>query len=72
MIDPRSQYIIYKEQENNRMKQIEWKLAAQAKGGCQATEPPWYSVTVQWLKENVFSRGSAKRQRFATESPCQG
>ena len=72
MIDPRSQYIIYKAQESERMLQIERRLAAQAKGGCAETEQPWYSVIVQWLKENVLPRGLAKRQRLAADSPCQG
>jgi hypothetical protein len=70
MIDPRTQYIIYKEQENERMLQIERKLAAQERGGYAATSQPWYSKAEQWLKENVFSRRSANRPCSAEESPC--
>ena len=70
MIDPRSQYIIYKDQENRRRLLIERKLAAQARGGCKV-EQPWYFVAVQWLKENVLDHTSAKRQHFAAESACR-
>jgi hypothetical protein len=72
MIDPRTQIIIYKEQENGRMLQIERKLAARARGGCTQTEQPWYFSAEKWLKEKVFSLVAAKRQRFAVENPCQG
>ena len=72
MIDLRSQYIIYKEQENERMHLIERKLAAQENGGFMQTELPWYFAAGQWLKENVFSRRPANRQPRAAENPCQG
>ncbi len=68
MIDSRSQYIIYKEQENERMLQIERKLAAQERGGYAQTDRPWYFAAGQWLKVNVFSRRSAKYPHIAAES----
>ena len=46
MIDPRSQYIFIKIRKTGRMLLIERKLAAKARGGCKATEQPWYSSTV--------------------------
>ena len=64
MIDPRSQYVIYKEQEAERMLQIERKLAAQERGEFVETGTPWYSTARQWLKEKVFSFQPAK-------SPCE-
>ena len=60
MIDARTQYIVYKEKEANLMLQIERKLAAQERGGSAETSQPWYAAVEQWLKEKVFSRGSAK------------
>lgn len=72
MIDPRSQYMIYKEQENERMIQIERKLAKQERGGCKEAVQPWYSATLQWLKEALFSGIPTNRQHTAAESPCQG
>ena len=70
MIDPRSEYIIYKEQETRLMLQIERKLAAQERGEYAETSQPWYSVAEQWLKEMVFSRRSAKRPCSGEVSPC--
>jgi hypothetical protein len=70
LIDPRSQYIIYKEQETELMLQIERKLAAQERGEYAETSQPWYSAANQWLKEKVFSRRSVKRPCIAEENPC--
>jgi hypothetical protein len=70
MIDPRSQYIIYKEQETGLMFQIERNLAAQKRGEYAETNQPWYSAAQQWLKEKVFSRGSAKSPCIGEASPC--
>jgi hypothetical protein len=68
MIDPRSQFIIYKEQETERMLQIERKLAAQEKGGFAETRQPRYFAAKKWLKEKVFSHMSAKHQSTFAES----
>jgi hypothetical protein len=68
MIDPRTQYIIYKEQETELMLQIERKLAAQERGGFAETSQPWYFAAKKWLKEKVFSHMSAKRQSTFAES----
>jgi len=68
MIDPRSQYIIYKGQETELMLKIEKKLAAQEGGEYAETSQPWYSAAKQWLKEKAFFRTSAKRERIAGES----
>jgi hypothetical protein len=68
MIDPRSQYIIYKGQELELMLKIEEKLAAQEGGENAETSQPWYSAADQWLKGKAFSRISAKRQRIVEES----
>jgi hypothetical protein len=64
MIDPRSQYVIYKEQETRLMQQIERKLAAQERGELAQTGQPWYVSAEQWLKEKVLSFRQAK-------SPCE-
>jgi hypothetical protein len=69
MIDPRSQYVIYKEQETRLMLQIERKLAAQERGKFAETSQPWYSAAEQWLKEKVFSFRSA-RHPCTEEEPC--
>lgn len=68
MIDPRSQFIIYKGQETELMLQIERKLATKGRGGYVKTSQPWYSVVEQWLKEKVFSHISAQRHITITES----
>ena len=68
MIDPRSQYIIYKEQENERMLQIERKLAAQERGEHADPSQPWYASAGQWLKAKVFggmSQNTRASQRKA-------
>jgi hypothetical protein len=70
MIDPRSQYIIYKEQEAELMRQIARKLAAQERGEYAGTSQPWYSTAERWLKEKVFSRRPAIQPCSAAESPC--
>jgi hypothetical protein len=70
MIDPRSQYIIYQEQENGRMLQIERKLAAQARGGCKESEQPRHFSAEKWLKVNVFSRVTGKGRHSTVECPC--
>jgi hypothetical protein len=70
MIDPRTQYIIYKEQETQLELQIERKLAAQERGKFVETSQPWYSAAGQWLKEKVFSFQLAKQPCSAEEEPC--
>jgi hypothetical protein len=62
MIDPRSLYIVYKEQERELMLQIERRRAAKERGEYAETSQPWYSAAEQWLKEKVFSRRSANSQ----------
>jgi hypothetical protein len=70
MIDPRTQYIIYKGQESERMLQIERKLAAQERDKFVETSQPWYSIGRQWLKEKVFSFQLVKQPCPAEEEPC--
>ena len=70
MIDPRTQYVIYKEQETKRMLQIERKLAAQERGKFMETNYPWYSQVEQWLKEKIFSPRTAKSPCASEENPC--
>ncbi len=70
MIDTRSQYMIYKGQENERMAQIERRLAAQESNGCLVKDQPVYFAAEQWLKQNVFSRIFAKPAPVACERPC--
>jgi hypothetical protein len=70
MIDPRSQYVIYKQQEAELTLQIERKLAAQERGKVTETSYPWYSAAEQWLKEKVFSLRLAKNPCLAEEEPC--
>ena len=70
MIDPRSQYIIYKEQESKLMLQIERKLAAKERDKFVETSQPWYSAAEQWLKEKAFSFRLAKQPCPAEEEPC--
>lgn len=56
MIDPRTQYILYKERENELMLQIQQKLTAQARGETMETAlQHWYAKAGQWLKEKVSS-----------------
>ena len=62
MIDPRTQYIIYKEQENRLMLQIERKLAAQEGGKMEEISQSRISAAKQWLKELFSFR--------PVESPC--
>ena len=69
MIDPRTQFIIYKEQEAKLMHQIERKLAAQERGERARTRQPWYSVAEQWLKEKLSSPWQAKPP-CPEENPC--
>lgn len=72
MIDPRTQYILHKERENELMRQIERKLAAQERGESVETGQAWYLAAGQWLKGKGFSRGLAKSRRIEAESPCHG
>jgi hypothetical protein len=55
MIDPRTQYILYKERENQLMAQIERKQAELERCESRAISQSWYSVVVQWLKKKLFS-----------------
>jgi len=70
MIDPRTQYIIYKEQESQLELQIERKLAAQQRDKTVETSQPWYSAAGQWLKEKAFSLQLAKQPCPPEEVPC--
>ncbi len=58
MIDPRTQYILYKERENQLTAEIERKHAALGRCKPRPIRQSWYSVVVQWLKEMVFSHGN--------------
>ncbi len=58
MIDPRTQYILYKERENQLIVQIERKQAILERCESRAISQSWYSVVWQWLKEKVFSLGN--------------
>jgi hypothetical protein len=71
MIDPRTQYIIYKEKETELMHQIERKLAAKERDGYTTTSQPWYFAAMKWLKDKVFSHISAKRQTALTKTTSQ-
>ncbi len=55
MMDPRTQYLVYKEQENERMTQIERMQEGRQNGTLAESGPSWTSVVGQWLKEKVFS-----------------
>ncbi len=68
MIDPRSQYYIYKEKENELMLQIERKLAAKERCGFVESTQPWYFAAEKWLQEKVLSHTSAKHQSTSAES----
>ena len=74
MIDPRTQYYIYKQQENELMLLIEHKLAAREHGRTTETSQPWYIKTGQWLqwllKEKGFSHPPGKRHHIVDENPC--
>ena len=74
MIDPRTQYFVYKQQENELMLLIEHKQAARDQGVTTKTSQPWYIKTGQWLqwllKEKIFSRPQGKRQHIVEESLC--
>ena len=70
MIDPRTQYIIYKEQESRLELQIERKLAAQEREESVETSQPWYSAAGQWLKEKTISLRLAKQPCPPEEVPC--
>lgn len=70
MIDPRTQHIIYKEQESKLMLQIERKLEAQERDKFVETSQPWYSAAEQWLKEKVFSFRLAKQPCIEEKEPC--
>jgi hypothetical protein len=69
MIDARSQYIVYKEKENQLMLQLERMRIAKERGEYAETSQPWYSAAEQWLKEKVFSRRSAKSDCCPEGSP---
>ena len=71
MIDPRSQYIVYKAEEARRMLQIERLRTARERGELAPAGRPWYSTVGQWLKEKVFSRRLAERPRIAAGSASQ-
>ncbi len=55
MIDPRSEYIIYKEREERLMEQINHKSVD------QETHRPWYEMVSKWLGGLVFGQKADKR-----------
>lgn len=55
MIDQRSEYIIYKEQENRLMEQINQKTAG------QENRRPWYKKASKWLGGLVVAQKGGKR-----------
>lgn len=68
MIDPRSQYIIYKRQESELMLQIERKLAVKERGILTEDSQPRYYSAKKWLQEKVLSHTSTKRQSTLMEN----
>jgi hypothetical protein len=69
MIDPRSQFIIYKEQETELMNQIERKLAAQERRKIAVPSQHWYTAVEQRLKAVLVSLRLAKNPCLE-EEPC--
>jgi len=56
MIDPTTQYIVYKQRENELMRQIERNLAARDQGSLVETHRSWNIKTVQQMIGQAFSR----------------
>lgn len=59
MIDPRTQYIIYKEQESELVFQIERKLGAEEGRVHLVSLEPWYVTASHWLKEKLSPHRTA-------------
>ena len=69
MIDPRTQYIVYKERENELMLQIERIRTARERGEMTETSQPWYVKTGQWLRA-MLKEKAFPRQQIVEEKPC--
>lgn len=63
MIDPRTQYILYKAQENALMAQIERNLAAQPRRSTEGAAGQSLSSSMSWVK--AFVRTVLYRARGA-------
>lgn len=70
MIDPRTQYILYKERENALMLQIERNLAARELGRTIETSQPWYRKTGLWVKELIFPSPTENCECIVEKNPC--
>jgi hypothetical protein len=68
MIDPRTQYIVYKERENALMTQIERKRAARERGALIETGPDWILAIEQWLKTRALSASKAAQKPVHTHA----
>ena len=71
MIDPTTQYIVYKQRENELMRQIERKLAARDQGSLVETHQPWNVKTVQQMIEKAFSRLLSVRRHSVAKNSSQ-
>ena len=71
MVDPTTQYIVYKQRENELMRQIERKLAARSQGSSVETHRPWNAKTVQHMIEKAFSRLLSIRRRVVAKNSGQ-
>jgi hypothetical protein len=70
MIDTRTQYIVYKERENELNTQIERLRAARERGACNETNPSWISAAEQWLKARVFSGRKSGHEPVSARAGC--
>ncbi len=68
MLDTRTQYILYKERENELNTQIERNLAARERGELAETKGSWIAAAEQWLKARIFSEGKAARKPVHTHA----
>lgn len=71
MIDPTTQYIVYKQRENELMRQIERKLAARSQGSLVDTHRPWNIKTARQMIEKAFSRPLFIRRRVVAKNSGQ-
>ncbi len=55
MMDPRTQFVVYQEQEKELMARIGWLQAARDNGQSKESGQSLFSAAEQWLKEKVFN-----------------
>jgi hypothetical protein len=73
MLSPGFSYSLYKENEKESLRQIEFEREAIARAGFNPARQPWFAQVAQWMNRRVFNHASTVSmagKQVKLEEPC--